>query len=551
MEQKESLVTRLLSMLGGALARGPRDDAAEPFMQDVKVVHVDDLRQWAALPRYDEHESMRLADYEAGARRIAALRRDLRAMTELRDRLDALDSPNDEEYDRIEVTVPRSLLPRAIDVPLPEPPHEPTTMVCREGPIDGCTLRVRATWRPRTVSVSRSSPSRIVHRAEIETIRQQLAAISAEQQAQLDELATSRFAHPVLFVSHRWEGDEHPDPRGEQYRKLVELRDCFLVYDFCSFPQKITSETVKDSLQGILRNMNRLIRNVIILDAPNYLERGWCLYEYVLASLASTTVCDEVQDPDFVALRNFRATRPTSAGTLRGHSIDSDIQNGIAAGVLDAVNHILPKYARSSFSVEADRELVTSLLVDRLLEELPSKKEYPSPYLGEWIDVPWTREDLRDAFQRELPLPGHSAIERRRIRPYVLKVPATLDEAVANRYALDDPPRNTSWTWLERIDTDDIFRELSVGCGAILLTAGAGLAAVTIAVDVCVLVALLRWHRPAVLSNPLVLVPLAALLVAASDAALVLLAVWLVRHWPDGSRRRIAWPPWSEKTAPR
>jgi hypothetical protein len=53
----------------------------------------------------------------------------------------------------------------------------------------------------------------------------------------LSEIDASRFEEPILFVSRRWEATDHPDPHGRQLEKLRELRSCYVIYDYCSFPQ--------------------------------------------------------------------------------------------------------------------------------------------------------------------------------------------------------------------------------------------------------------------------------------------------------------------------
>ena len=78
---------------------------------------------------------------------------------------------------------------------------------------------------------------RVRHR-EVETLERKISEFSASENRAIDEIATSQFAHPVLFISHRWEATEHPDPAGHQLEKLRALKDCFIIYDYTSFPQK-------------------------------------------------------------------------------------------------------------------------------------------------------------------------------------------------------------------------------------------------------------------------------------------------------------------------
>ena len=87
--------------------------------------------------------------------------------------------------------------------------------------------------------------------------------------------------------------------------------------------------------------MERLIEKVIVLKSTDYVERGWCLYEYIVASLKVTFVCDEVRDSDFVQLRQWSSMRAPASDSLRGHSFESSIQNSIDENILDIVNRIL------------------------------------------------------------------------------------------------------------------------------------------------------------------------------------------------------------------
>lgn len=47
--------------------------------------------------------------------------------------------------------------------------------------------------------------------------------------------------------------------------------------------------------------MTRLLRNVVILKSDDYAARGWCLFEYIVATMAQTIVCDELQHPKLVS----------------------------------------------------------------------------------------------------------------------------------------------------------------------------------------------------------------------------------------------------------
>ena len=78
---------------------------------------------------------------------------------------------------------------------------------------------------------------------------------------------------------------------------------------------------------------------------------------------------------------------------------------------------------------------------------LPPKKEYPSPYLGEWVSRRWTREELAKAFTEKL---HWERLDTTKIAPQELNVPSTIQQAVERRYAIERPPRLNLFSALER-----------------------------------------------------------------------------------------------------
>jgi hypothetical protein len=244
----------------------------------------------------------------------------------------------------------------------------------------------------------------------------------------------SRYLQPLLFISHRWDAKDHPDPEGRQLTKLQLLEDCFLIYDYTSFPQNTTSPEDEAALLEILLGMNALISKVLVLAAPDFLERGWCIYEYIVASMRASVVCDELNDPNFVRLRNLSATNPPVSLKISGHSIESGIQNAKNDRMLETVNAILPLFDQAKFTVERDREIVRDLLVSELVRLLPGKMEY-IPYAGEWKTISWTKEELQEAFSSELK--WESPQQFKYFKPIELTVPSTVAEAVRKGYRLD------------------------------------------------------------------------------------------------------------------
>ena len=83
--------------------------------------------------------------------------------------------------------------------------------------------------------------------------------MTQDEENQVRAVRESRFAHPVLFVSHRWESEGHPDPGGQQLARLQKLRDCFIIYDYSSFPQEPRSRAEEDEFEQILAAMDGLM----------------------------------------------------------------------------------------------------------------------------------------------------------------------------------------------------------------------------------------------------------------------------------------------------
>jgi hypothetical protein len=284
-----------------------------------------------------------------------------------------------------------------------------------------------------------------------------------ERQKAADEYA-SRYLQPLLFISHRWDAKNHPDPEGRQLTKLQSLEDCFLIYDYASFPQDTTSPEDEAALLEILSGMNTLISKVLVLAAPDFLERGWCIYEYIVASMRASIICDELNDPNFVRLRNLSATKPPISLKFSGHSIESEIQNAKNHRTLETVNAILPLFNRSKFTVERDREIVRDLLVSELVRLLPSKMEY-IPHVGEWKTISWTKEELQAAFSSELK--WESLQHSRYFKPFEPTVPSTVAEAVKNGYRLDRMGYQDTMTWFTLLNFERLCHDLTPLFGTI------------------------------------------------------------------------------------
>jgi hypothetical protein len=429
---------------------GPDPD--DPLWRGVKLVRAADLTSWERMMRYEDHDSPSYSDYYAERRRVNKIRREISDILKVRDRIREIDNDAMEQYATETLQVPRSIRPKEVSLPLPAAVFDETvyTVLGRADVRDG-QLVTRAGWRSRELYVRLSCPSKVRHAEEIRDKRAWLESRSPEEKAKLEDVLSSWSAQPVLFISHRWEGLEHPDPNGRQLVKLRGLRDCLVIYDYSSFPQ----DPASPELALILENMTRLIGNVVVLASPEYVARGWCLYEYLIASIDVTVICDEVNDPSFVMLRRWSSTRGPVSLSLKGHSFESSIQNAISQSIIAVVDQIRPKYVASGFAVEADRELVTGLLVDKLLDALPHRKEYPSPYLGEWVDKAWTKEELTHAFTERLDWDAMKDswdyTQTYAFEPDELAVPTTIEEVVRMGYKVERPPPMSELEGMARV----------------------------------------------------------------------------------------------------
>jgi hypothetical protein len=435
----------------------------------IKIIHARDLKTWTRFLEYRDHDGLTLGEYRLRRQAAEAVLWELRHLVRAQDRLSELDVNTPVEYARHDISLPPSVRPGLCEITLPKPDHPASTITCDAGEVSGQVLRIPRSWRKRTLTARYVCPSRVLKADEIAKLKDTLSGADEEAQARLAEAQASRYLQPVLFISHRWDGTDHPDPEGQQLAKLQALKDCFLIYDYASFPQDTAAPEDEAALREILSGMNALISNVLVLAAPDFLERGWCIYEYTVASMRASIVCDELNDPNFVMLRNLAATQPPVSPQMLGHSIESGIQNAKNQRTLETVNTILPLFNRSKFTVERDREIVRDLLVSELARALPGKMEYIQ-YVGEWKTISWTEEELRDAFTSELKWESLQYTDS--FRPFEPKVPSTVAEAVINGYRLDRMPTQNEWTWSTLLDwkpLGDIGKGLLTG---ILIAAG-------------------------------------------------------------------------------
>jgi hypothetical protein len=103
---------------------------------------------------------------------------------------------------------------------------------------------------------------------------------------------------PIVYVSHRWIAQDHPDPDGGQLRELQSrlgellrqepaLGDWLVFLDYASLPQKPRSaddDAVFRRGLGILGTLLVCAGRVVVLSDgyADYLNRSWCFFEAVV-----------------------------------------------------------------------------------------------------------------------------------------------------------------------------------------------------------------------------------------------------------------------------
>jgi hypothetical protein len=438
-------VAPLFAVAGRALDKLLSSRVPHPQVFDcVKLVHADDLQTWTSFPRCQDADILTYGDYWAGVKALTKVRKRVAPLLKAKRELANLDSDAVITYHTEYLGVPRSLLRRPVRLRLEHERLPGTWLESDEGEVSmsstGDLVVTRSGWTRGSVAVRSVGPSRVVHEQEIAHLTEKLAAATQEQRNDIAQVETSRFRHPVLFVSHRWESVDHPDPTGGQLQRLRALKDCWIIYDYTSFPQLPRTEAEEAQFQQLLGRMDELVKKVVILASPDYLTRGWLVFEYLVASLASDIVCDEVNDPNFINLRDWVATKASLPTNISRDSWESRQSNQRNKMLLAAVNQVLPVYGHAQFRTEHDTIKVTNLLRKRLKTQLPPRKEHQD-YLGEWKTIPWTDKDLEQAFQGKIEIPTDQSMT---VEPFRTQVPTTLEEAVARKYKVN------AMTWRER-----------------------------------------------------------------------------------------------------
>jgi hypothetical protein len=136
-----------------------------------------------------------------------------------------------------------------------------------------------------------------------------------------------------LFITHRWDDQEHPDPTGWQLRAIREMgshysfednRPCFW-FDYMSLPQKPRlGEERRIFAQG-LKEIRRTVgdcENITLVSRTGFsheedlsasLKRGWIVFELLIAR-SNLKICHFTRP--FQAVESNTAATSRTPGTL-------------------------------------------------------------------------------------------------------------------------------------------------------------------------------------------------------------------------------------------
>jgi hypothetical protein len=431
----------------------------------VKLIHARDLRQWARFPAYEEHSGKTLGQHKAEVKAREDARRKIWRLVEAKSIVEDAERPKTYLTELLRSPWPISL-PGRRSVQLPHPRYPETAFQPEKGHVAGEWLVLPLFMKARQVSVRYLATDRVANGERVAAAEALLERASTAEIEELRTFLAMPDPDPVLFISHRWTSSSHPDPDGKQLDKLKALESCYIIYDYSSFPQDMSRRGAERNLRQVLEAMNTFVDNVVVLADPEYLTRGWCLYEYISASLTHRSVCDEINAPPLVRLRNLVASDPNPPGL---GSTYREARNAKSQLLLEAVNTVLPVFGKGAFSVAADREIVQGLLIQRLQRSLPPKQEY-MPYVGEWKTIQWTTNELAAAFVNDLQW---EALQHDPTFPiFEPVVPNTLSDAVSAKFAIQQQPKSYGKYGLDRLDLSGLGRVVllvRVGAVAVIL----------------------------------------------------------------------------------
>jgi hypothetical protein len=415
---------------------GKANFEATSHEQAVKLLYTRDLANLSGIPRYQDYDGISLAEYIAKRKHLQTLRLKCKNLLEARRWLREHDHEELVDCDLVEVRVPHSLMRRKVSIEIPRSRFAESVPQSACGPVMNGYLTVKSGWCEQVVNIQYRCPSKVFYRDDIDKHARLIASSSSEELGCLQHIDSSPFSAPLLFISHRWQSTTHPDPNGDTLSRLQELGDAFLIFDYSSFPQEPLNSEYAANLKLILEQMNKLMHNVVVLYHAEYLQRGWCVYEYLSASLSGRLVCDEVGDKRFIELLRWIRTKSPPASNPWHDGFEAGTDNFIQESILRAVNELMPVVKSAQYTIVNDRSIVRALLRNMLKQRLPNKREH-DPYLGESKPVPWTNNELDQAFESGLTW---ETLQTNSTDAFKVFVPTKLQAAAAQGFRVQVTP---------------------------------------------------------------------------------------------------------------
>jgi hypothetical protein len=140
---------------------------------------------------------------------------------------------------------------------------------------------------------------------------------------------------PCIFLSHRWQSPEHPDPDGAHLRAILERSpveaSVYLWIDYCCLPQRQGGQPLSDvdreNLRAGLMFLPEIVKSCdfMILHSPDYMDRVWCYTELFvwLSKIAEQSSHNKLQGrPLFESVQTHNAKNvdlPRAASSLLPH----------------------------------------------------------------------------------------------------------------------------------------------------------------------------------------------------------------------------------------
>ena len=158
---------------------------------------------------------------------------------------------------------------------------------------------------------------------------------------------------PCVFVSHRWQSPDEPDPDGAHLHELCERlngdsssahppsdQEVYLWIDYSCLPQRQGRKSLPSEdhacLQAGLANLTEIVKScdLMILHSPDYMERVWCYTElFVWLSKLSEVINIVHGKRPFDSILTQRASRAQIANVIERNDV-LPLHNSINANLV-------------------------------------------------------------------------------------------------------------------------------------------------------------------------------------------------------------------------